>query len=469
MIIKELLLDGFGKFDRKYLKFERGINLVVANNEAGKTTVRKSIEAAFYGFTNTESKRKNYTEDYDNYKSGNYRVKVNLEEAGREISIERDLSNEIARVYENRSDRTAQYTFTNKVLTPGLDLLGVGSTVYKNFFDIESVMMMNNDLVDVLFNIENDTDYIKKILEKADKERAEIGSLNAPTKKRVVLNNKIIEKTEKFKEYDKVEEDIKILKSKVDEAENKKIVKKKKSITAEIVFLILFAIPLFLRTNYVILYSIPVIAMILTALRMFNKIKYNKSINTVDSDSERDFLLGQIYTLEGYLDKKIDDLDEINRMKAELKQLDYDYKILTDAINVIEEANKNIIDEPINNYTDKAKEIFKKITATEDLIIDRDFNTYLDRGFTLDFNQMSKSTKEIINFCLKIACRQFISDSGFIILDDAFQYLDDDRLENTINYIASISNDYQIIIFTSNSRIKNILDRNSSEYNLVDF
>lgn len=472
MIIKELLLDGFGKFDRKYIKFENGLNLFLAKNESGKTTVRKSIDAALYGFTNTDSKRKNYSDDYINYRSGNYRVKLNLINKDENISIERDLKNEISKVYLEESDRTIDYTFTNKILTPGIDLLGVGSTVYKNFFDIETDLQINNDLIDTIFSLESDTDYINKVIGLAEKDRSEIGSLNAPTKKRAILNNQINELLNKINEYDTVENEIEKLKSFEQKSDKKNHHDKKKSIAVELILILIFSVLFLMRTRYPALYIIPCFVIIFCMIRMLKIIKYNKLLDSkIDDDieSKNEFISGQISILEKYMDEKIEDIDNLNKISSELKELDYEYKLLSDAISVFEEANKIISDKPINNYISKAKEIFKIITNSDDLSLDNDFNIYLDRGFKLNLNQMSKATREIVNFSLKISCREFISNTGFILLDDAFQYLDDDRLERTVNYISSLTKDYQIILFTSNCRIKNILEKNNLMYNLVEF
>ncbi len=103
------------------------------------------------------------------------------------------------------------------------------------------------------------------------------------------------------------------------------------------------------------------------------------------------------------------------------------------------------------------------------MFVDDEFNIFLNRDFRLNFEQMSKATKEIANFSLKMATRESILQGGFVILDDAFQFLDDMRLENVLNYFSELVNDgYQVLLLTSNSRIKNILDKNQQKYFLVE-
>ncbi|MDO5027502.1 MAG: AAA family ATPase [Tissierellia bacterium] len=49
MIIKTVYIENFGKFNNYELKFEKGLNLVYGDNEAGKTTIMTFIMMAFYG------------------------------------------------------------------------------------------------------------------------------------------------------------------------------------------------------------------------------------------------------------------------------------------------------------------------------------------------------------------------------------------------------------------------------------
>lgn len=54
-----------------------------------------------------------------------------------------------------------------------------------------------------------------------------------------------------------------------------------------------------------------------------------------------------------------------------------------------------------------------------------------------------------------------------IILDEAFAYYDEERLENILKYLDKECKDNQIIIFTCTNREKQILDKDSINYNLI--
>ena len=54
-----------------------------------------------------------------------------------------------------------------------------------------------------------------------------------------------------------------------------------------------------------------------------------------------------------------------------------------------------------------------------------------------------------------------------IILDEAFAYYDEERLENILKYINKKYNNHQIIILTCTDREKEILEKNNIGYNYI--
>ena len=49
MIIKDIRLINFGKFHDTEIHFERGLNIVYGENEAGKTTIHTFIRGMLFG------------------------------------------------------------------------------------------------------------------------------------------------------------------------------------------------------------------------------------------------------------------------------------------------------------------------------------------------------------------------------------------------------------------------------------
>lgn len=64
--------------------------------------------------------------------------------------------------------------------------------------------------------------------------------------------------------------------------------------------------------------------------------------------------------------------------------------------------------------------------------------------------------------------KELAKESMPIILDEAFAYYDDKRLNNILYYINEEFKDNQIIILTCTNREKEILDKLNIEYNLIE-
>ena len=51
MIIKDIQLTNFGKFNHKYISLEPGLNIIYGENEAGKTTLHTFIRGMPVSYT----------------------------------------------------------------------------------------------------------------------------------------------------------------------------------------------------------------------------------------------------------------------------------------------------------------------------------------------------------------------------------------------------------------------------------
>lgn len=64
--------------------------------------------------------------------------------------------------------------------------------------------------------------------------------------------------------------------------------------------------------------------------------------------------------------------------------------------------------------------------------------------------------------------KELSSETMPIILDEAFAYYDEERLENILNYLHTEFINHQIIIFTCTNREREILDKLSIEYQNIE-
>ena len=213
MIIKELELDNFGKFNNYKLKFEAGVNLIYGENESGKSTLHSFIDGMFYGFLKPFTKKTIYLVEYENYKPLNsnlYRGNIEFELDGVTYRIERDFKKgrENTRIYEKSTGEDITYRASDlsagKVIQPGIYFFGLSDLVFKNTVFISQQGIYTDDKLadevrDRLVNVVTSRDEnisVSKAMDILDLELKEIGTERAYTSKyglllKVLADNKI--------------------------------------------------------------------------------------------------------------------------------------------------------------------------------------------------------------------------------------------------------------------------------------
>ncbi|MHC5099039.1 ATP-binding protein [Peptoniphilus genitalis] len=94
MIIKELGLLSFGKFEDKKIELQEGINLIYGRNEEGKSTIVNFLDGIFYGFSRDSLSRKVRDELFEKSRPWNsnlYRGYLILNDDEEDFRISRDF------------------------------------------------------------------------------------------------------------------------------------------------------------------------------------------------------------------------------------------------------------------------------------------------------------------------------------------------------------------------------------------
>lgn len=144
MIIKKLGIMSFGKFNNEIINFYDGINVVYGENEGGKSTIHKFIEAMFFGFFKDQKSKKIYSDDYSKYlpfAGDNYGGYIIYEQNNREIRLERNLLKGKDRViiYDNITGENITKNFEyDKVLRLPVpfNVSAMNRTIYNNTINI---------------------------------------------------------------------------------------------------------------------------------------------------------------------------------------------------------------------------------------------------------------------------------------------------------------------------------------------
>ena len=112
-----------------------------------------------------------------------------------------------------------------------------------------------------------------------------------------------------------------------------------------------------------------------------------------------------------------------------------------------------------------SEEKYTKVGINEEngLIVENEYGEYISAEL------LSTGTIDQLYLSLRLSMIDDLSNEKMpIILDEAFAYYDDNRLENIIKFLYNNMKDHQVIIFTCTRREQEILNKLDIEYNLVE-
>ena len=210
MIIKELMLIGFGKFSNKSIALKDGINIIYAENEGGKTTIHSFIDGMFYGFLKPNVKSTIYTDDYKKYNPWNaqrYAGIIKLESDSKQYRIERTFTRnkEETKVIEENTGEDITYKINTgdkgRVLQPGVHFFGFNNGIYSNTISIKQLSTKTDDkladevrekLVNITSSLSDEIS-VEESIKELNKSIKEIGTLKSSTTTYGITSN-ILEK-----------------------------------------------------------------------------------------------------------------------------------------------------------------------------------------------------------------------------------------------------------------------------------
>lgn len=160
-----------------------------------------------------------------------------------------------------------------------------------------------------------------------------------------------------------------------------------------------------------------------------------------------------------------------NSLEEKRKILGID-KAINIAKEAMERAYERMKNEITPKFTNNLSEIAKKVSSNkysrvkfidgEGLVVE------LENGDYINSNKLSIGTIDQLYLSLRLSALQEVTQEKMpIILDEAFAYYDNKRLENILKYINEEFKENQIIIFTCSNREKEIMEKNGIQFNNI--
>lgn len=155
---------------------------------------------------------------------------------------------------------------------------------------------------------------------------------------------------------------------------------------------------------------------------------------------------------------------KILSLSAKRDEMNDKHKALSLAIETLETASENMRSEAAPKIASETSRLFSKITdgKYKALYADSGMNlTFLENGEAevRDAGYLSAGTLDAAYISLRIALCEFLyKEHPTLIFDDAFANMDNERLKNTLDFLVSLSEDFQIVILSCHDREKEYLN-----------
>ena len=510
------------------MELKDGINLIYGENESGKSTLLKFIEACFYGLS--KNKNGKNISDFDRYQpwddtefSG--KIKYTLDN-GKQYEVFRDFKKKNPVIYRDNEDISKEFRMDK---TKGIrfleELIGVEENAFSNTVvikqqEIKLEKAEANAMVQKISNLVSagdDNISFQKSMTQLNKWQNEMVGTERTKQKPINLvderlknltdeKRKLKEYQEKFLQQDEQEEQIQ---AKVAELQNQKQTLKatKQSVsddkikTMETQFKIkigmVLAVVLFVIGMVMLMMLKPklwailplglFLSDVLVTVKMFQKAKKKKAnwdMFEIEKEMEQieekinDWKLkNHIWKTEKQkLDEKLEQLarieeemDEQKRMKEELVSLNISYEI---AKECLEKAYEEIKHNLSPKFQEKLCEITENVTdgKYKKIALNEENGLYLEveNGSYKPVERLSIGTMDEMYLALRLSILEEMAQENLpIFLDETFAYFDDTRLKNMIRYLQDKNYHHQIVIFTCSKREEEVLKQLKIEYHRI--
>lgn len=442
MKIREISINGFGKFHRYNVSFSDGIQVIYGRNEAGKTTMRQFMISMLFGMEKGRglaARNDEYTR-YQPLRGGTYGGSMTLEKDRKTYRIWRNLES------AQKEVRLFDEDSMEEIPLFGQDLQGVLLSESKTAFlntvsmtqaDIrtgkEMQQLLQNDMANLSQSSDSKTDIAKAV------DYLKIKRRDA-RKNPVFLQVSQLRQQLQTKEFD----DRKLEQYDYEEAQILKKLSKKKT------------------------------------YGLFQRIlRFLQRLFGIDKDAEQkrewNHRLEIIRLEQNHLKKQ---KEQWERLKQEYKEarikeqeVQEDIKAIEEAIHAIETAAEGIQKSFGVELNEMLSAIFSKMTdgVYSQAVMDESMNITVrkDHEF-IDMKYLSNGTVEQIYFALRLAAADLLyqQDNFPLFLDDVFGNYDDERLRKTLSYLAQ-QKERQVFLFTCRQETLRQLEEAGAEYHVV--
>lgn len=186
------------------------------------------------------------------------------------------------------------------------------------------------------------------------------------------------------------------------------------------------------------------------------KLEINELSNSIDELLDaKNQLKNKIETLENKIDETEYLQNDIENLTESLKTDENKYKILGKTKELLEKAKGQFSSNYLKDMIDGLKKYLKLLNNKElETNVDINLNVQIDvNGSKREIKNFSKGYQDLMYICIRLGLINalFKNEQPFLVLDDPFTNLDDNKTEKALKLLEGLALDYQIIYFVCNS------------------
>lgn len=511
MKIIDLVIKNFGKCSDEEIQLKDGINLIYGENESGKSTVHTFIKAMLFGLERGRGRasQNDTFSQYEPWENPNYYSGILRFQSGeRTFRLERHFdkySRSAVLICEDDGEELSVEQGDLLMLLSGMNASSYDNTIASGQLSVETGPDLAAELKNYATNyyVTGDSELdlnaallqIQKKQKDLEKETKENLRVKEEQRERAVQEGayvwRDIHKLEE--ELERVQEERKEMLRSIRQKEEEQLRNIEQEdeagrwrvhpveIAAALIVIILMFILIVRPWNYLV----AIVAALAEGLRVWNRMKDGRK-NTIESEKTEEELEEQSrfkklvweeeriqaekkekQILYGNIQERVNELefqgDEEQRQERHKKALEL-------ASEKIKTLSKEIQKKLSTDLNQRVSDIFYEMTAGRytNVLVDEELNLFLfSNGRRIPIRQVSQGTAEQLYFALRMAAAEVLYPEEYpVILDETFAFYDDQRLTNTLKWLAGRKK--QVILFTCQNREEEILKAAGENYYKIE-
>ena len=470
MIINRLILKNFGKFQGKEIELKEGINILLGENESGKSTIHVFLQSMLFGMKRGRGKASK-TDTYSRYmpwENGNWYEGSMVFTCGkRKFRLERGFG-KFAKVPTLICETDGEML---SVEHGDLDMLlgGVTENVYENTVSIGQAKSRTEEgllkeIRDYLSEFQGTGDFRfhpEQAVEILKKRRKELEQ-----KEREILLEKEKLEWEIISKIHHEEEEIENVRRKLKERSTGEVPVKEERNTGKGRFFLLAALLAAGAALGTLVWKSMIMAIVLplllymlysglSKLLLQKKQQKQRTEKKVKTEERRKILAESLQERQMKIENLKEEAAERKSDYVQVERIRKEIQAVSIAEAKIKEAAGNLQKFTGQKLQDEISEIFAQITGGKykRVLLTENFEIYLDTGEKrLQLYQVSYGTAEQVYLALRLACGEILCQEEELplVLDETFAMYDEKRLIQALKYISQRKS--QVILFSSNKR-----------------